>query len=76
MIGPVSGQAGSPPRNRRNPFGIGAPDFLVGLKDYLLFKGTIENPVAEGRFDRNWRLSDGEAAKLAASGAVTLSGKQ
>lgn len=24
---------GGPPRNRRNPFGIGAPDLLVGLKD-------------------------------------------
>jgi len=76
VAGPASGTAGPPPRNRRNPFGIGAPDLLVGLKDYLLFKGTIETPVAEGRFYRNWRVPDTDAARMSASGAVIFSGRQ
>jgi poly(3-hydroxybutyrate) depolymerase len=75
VAGPSS--AGGPPvRNRRNPFGIGAPDLLIGMKDFLLFKGTIETPVAEGRFDRNWRVTDGDAARMTASNAVTFNGRQ
>ena len=62
-----AGMTGPAPRNRRNPFGIGAPDVLVGMKDYILFKGSVETPVVEGRFDRNWRVTEADAAKLAAS---------
>jgi hypothetical protein len=76
IAGPASGATSPLPRNRRNPFGIGAPDLLIGLKDYLLFKGTIETPVAEGRFDRNWRVPDADAARMTASGAVSFSGRQ
>ncbi|HKQ03920.1 MAG TPA: alpha/beta hydrolase-fold protein [Blastocatellia bacterium] len=71
-----AGMTGPAPRNRRNPFGIGAPDLLLGMKDYLLFKGTIDTPVAEGRFDGSWRMPDGDAARMTASGAVTLNGRQ
>jgi len=45
---------------------------LVGLEDYLLFKGTADNPIAAGRFDNNWRLPAGEAAKIKASGVVIV----
>ncbi len=45
---------------------------LMGLEDYLLFKGTADNPIAAGRFDVNWRLPDAEAAKIKASGVVMI----
>ena len=61
---------------RRNPFGIGSPDLLVGMKDYILFKGSVENLIVEGRFDRNWRVPEADATKMAAGGAVTFSGRQ
>ncbi len=45
---------------------------LMGLEDYLLFKGTADNAIAAGRFDTNWRLPESEAAKIKASGVVTV----
>ena len=45
---------------------------LVGLQDYILFKESLGNAVAAGRFDNNWRLTETDAAKLKASGVVTL----
>ena len=46
------------------------------MKDYILFKGSVDSPVVEGRFDRNWRITEADAAKLTASGAVTFNGRQ
>jgi pimeloyl-ACP methyl ester carboxylesterase len=45
---------------------------LAGLGDYVLFKGSLAHVVAEGRFDRNWKLPAAEAARLAASGTVSI----
>lgn len=45
---------------------------LMGLEDFLLFKGSADNAVAAGRFDTNWRLPEAEAAKIKASGVVTM----
>jgi hypothetical protein len=44
----------------------------MDFKDYILFKGSLENVVAEGRFDRNWRVPEAEAQKMTATGAVTI----
>ncbi len=50
---------------------IGTPyRTLLSFGDYILFKGSLENVVAEGRFDRNWRLPPTEGAKMRASSAV------
>lgn len=49
---------------------FGPPGLLSDLEDYALFKGALDNIVAGGRFDRNWRVPEAEAAKLQASGAV------
>jgi hypothetical protein len=52
-----------------------APDryrLLSTLGDYLLFKGSLANVVAEGRFDRNWKVPADAAAKLLATGTVTI----
>lgn len=46
---------------------------LLGtLGDYVLFKGSLAQVMAEGRFDRNWKLPADAAARLAASGTVTI----
>ncbi len=43
---------------------------LLGRGDYLLFrKGEV---LAEGRFDRNWRLPEEAAARLRATGVVRI----
>jgi pimeloyl-ACP methyl ester carboxylesterase len=44
-----------------NPFG-----------DYVLFRGTIAQVVAEGRFDANWKLPADAAARLTAAGTVRI----
>jgi hypothetical protein len=41
--------------------------------DYVLFKGSLDRVVAEGRFDRNWRLPPAAAQKLIETGAVVIS---
>ena len=40
--------------------------------DFILFKGSLANVVAEGRFDRNWKVPADAAAKMLASGTVTI----
>lgn len=51
----------------------GAPfAILNGLGDFVLFRGSLANVVAEGRFDRNWKLPPEAAEKMAATGAVKV----
>lgn len=58
----------------RSPFRGSVPAFdLIGLGDYLLFRGSVENVVAAGRFDQSWRLPEAEAQKIRATGVVSLS---
>ncbi len=45
---------------------------LSTFGDYILFKGSLANVVAEGRFDTNWKVPAGDAAKMQASGTVTI----
>lgn len=45
---------------------------LAGFGDFVLFKGSLADVVAEGTFDSNWKLKPEQAARLAGSGAVTL----
>ncbi len=45
---------------------------LNTLQDYVLFKGGLDNIVAEGRFDREWRVPAVDAAKIAATGAAEV----
>ena len=40
--------------------------------DYILFKGGLGHVVAEGRFDRGWKVPADAAARLAASGVITV----
>jgi len=45
---------------------------LSGWGDYLLFRGSAGQVVAEGRFDANWKLPAAAAQKLAATGTVNI----
>jgi pimeloyl-ACP methyl ester carboxylesterase len=45
---------------------------LCTFGDYLVFKGSLTHVVAEGRFDRNWKLPPETAAKIAATGTVKV----
>ncbi|HOK47091.1 MAG TPA: hypothetical protein PLK67_14215, partial [Bryobacteraceae bacterium] len=45
---------------------------LPALGDFILFKGSLDNVVAEGRFDRNWKLPAEAAARIKATGAVII----
>lgn len=54
------------------PFLRAPTHVLASFGDFVLFKASLDNVVAEGFFDSNWKLKPAEAARLAASGAVTL----
>jgi poly(3-hydroxybutyrate) depolymerase len=45
---------------------------LLDLGDYVVFRRSLANVVAAGRFDQNWKLPAGQAAKLAAAGVVQI----
>jgi poly(3-hydroxybutyrate) depolymerase len=54
-VGEVS--ANPPTRRGFRPL-YGPPGLLMDLQDYLLFKGSVENVIAAGRFDHNWRMPE------------------
>jgi pimeloyl-ACP methyl ester carboxylesterase len=45
---------------------------LESFGDFILFKGGLDDVIAEGRFDRHWRLPAEAAARMTATGAVTV----
>jgi poly(3-hydroxybutyrate) depolymerase len=45
---------------------------LTTFGDYFVFRGGLDNVVAEGRFDRNWKLPPEAAGKLRAFGAIEV----
>lgn len=45
---------------------------LLSFGDFVLFKGSLRNVVAEGRFERNWKVPAEQAAKMVSTGAVRL----
>ncbi len=55
-----------------DPFAPWQLRLLETFGDYILYKGSLANVVAEGRFDRNWKVPPDAAAKLRATGTVTI----
>ncbi len=45
---------------------------LETFDDFILFKGGLENVIAEGSFDRNWKIPPDATVKMRETGAVTL----
>jgi hypothetical protein len=62
----------APQRSGGWPFVPDQLRLLSTFGDYILFKGSLANVVAEGRFDPNWKLPEGAREKMAASGTVTV----
>ncbi len=54
------------------PFLAGPHTVLQSFGDFILFKGSLEDVVAEGRFEPNWKVPEGAAAKMRETGAVTI----
>jgi hypothetical protein len=54
------------------PRSIAASRVFAGRGDYILFRGSLGNVLAEGRFDRNWKLTPADAARIQAAGAVII----
>lgn len=46
---------------------------LETFGDFILFKGGLDNVVADGYFDRDWKLPPAAASKMRETGAVSLS---
>ena len=63
--------AGTQPRGG-DPFAPPQYRLLTTLGDYVLFRGSLAHVIAEGRFDRNWKLPPEAAAALSATGTVTV----
>jgi len=53
-------------------FAPGPYRLLSTFGDYILFKGSLANVLAEGRFDRNGKVAPEVAEKLRATGTVTI----
>jgi pimeloyl-ACP methyl ester carboxylesterase len=51
-------------RGGGDPFAPRQLRLLQTFSDYILFKGSLSNVVAEGRFDRNWKVPTAAASKL------------
>ena len=64
--------AGAPPPAKPGASPPPVYKALLELGDYVVFRSSLANVVAEGLFDRNWKLPAGEAAKLATSGLVHI----
>ncbi len=45
---------------------------LSTFGDFILFKGSLTNVVAEGRFDRNWKVPPDASARMLATGTVSI----
>lgn len=45
---------------------------LESLGDFILFKGSLENVIAEGRFTPEWKLPADAARKMRETGAVAI----
>jgi predicted esterase len=69
---PAGAAPATPPSRRGFGFMPGTPSALMGMKDYVLFKGSLADVIVEGRFDSNWRISGANAEKMKTTGAVTL----
>jgi pimeloyl-ACP methyl ester carboxylesterase len=64
---------GADQANRGSYGFVAEPLALVAtFGDYILFKGSLAHVVAEGRFDRNWRVPPEAAARLSATGTITI----
>ena len=60
------------PRDRGYQFAPWPYRLLSTFGDFVLFKGSLDDVVSEGRFDGNWKLPPDASAIMLASGTVTI----
>jgi hypothetical protein len=53
-------------------FLTGPYNVLNSFGDFILFRGSLENVIAEGRFEPNWKVPEEAAAKMRETGAVVV----
>lgn len=70
--GTGSGSGNSSPRMRLRFASGSGLKALPGLKDFLLFKETNDQVVAEGYFDNDWKLPADAMQKMKDSGTVMM----
>jgi hypothetical protein len=54
-------------RFMRSPYQV-----LLSFGDFILFKGSLTNVIAEGYFDQAWKVPPAAAARMGATGAVQI----
>jgi poly(3-hydroxybutyrate) depolymerase len=54
------------------PFMQSPYQVLLTFGDFILFKGSLENVIAEGNFDRSWKAPPELARKMKDTGAVRI----
>lgn len=53
-----------------------APNQLIdSFGDFIFFKGSLENVVTEGNFDRDWKLPAEARSRMAESGVIRMAAK-
>jgi pimeloyl-ACP methyl ester carboxylesterase len=55
-----------------DPFAPPLFRLLTTFGDFILFRGSLANVVAEGSFDRNWKVPADASAKMLATGTVSV----
>jgi len=65
---------GADEAKRPDMHGVMPPPYraLETFGDFILFKGSLVNVIAEGRFDRHWKLLAGAAVKMRKTGTVVI----
>jgi len=63
---------GAEPEGGGDSFAPGQYRILSALGDYVLFKGSLGNVIAEGRFTRDWKVPAEASARMLATGTVTI----
>lgn len=67
-----SASAGGATRPRRGFRPIfGPPALLMDLPDYVLFQGSLDSVIAQGRFEPDWSIASEALTKMSANGAVS-----
>ncbi len=49
-----------------------AAAMLGRFGDYVMYKDSLSNVIATGRFDNQWRISPADSAKMVSTGCVTI----
>lgn len=58
---------------RGGPRYLGSPYAVIEtLGDFILFRGSLETVIVEGRFDQQWRLREDDVRRLGSSSTIHL----